>query len=325
MSAAPPGELQVLESFGAELQDQGRFGHEHGGVNRSGASDTFSSRFANLLVGNAPGAALVEITGTAFACRAITPVVVAVTGAKAEVVLDGDVRVAQWEATALPAGMTLQVAAPSLGYRVYLAVAGGIAAEHLLGSVAPLPPAHFVHRLKSGSPVETAGPALRPPVPRGASRFAEPFVGPMGRGDRIGVVETREVAMFEGMERLYSHDFVMSGRSNAVGARLEGETPTRTDQRELISRSVPIGSIEIPSAGELIALLRGRLVTAGYPVPAVIAKADIDRVAQTAPGSLVSFERIDEKEARWRLLQQELALRELAAVAGPLRNRTSTP
>lgn len=313
MSAAvETARLHVLESFGAVLQDLGRVGHEHGGVNRGGASDTFSSRFANLLVGNPADAPLLEITGTAFAFETDAPVVLAVTGARAEVLLDGDVRMPQWEAFAVPAGMRTVIAAPTLGYRTYLAVAGGFVAERLLGSVAPLPPSAFVNLVETGAPLEVAGPALRPSAPRGGVAFARPLLDRLQGGAAIGVLETRQTAMFEGMERLYDREYVMSGRSNAVGARFEGKTPVRSDPRELMSRSVPIGAIEIPSAGELIALLRGRLITAGYPVPAVIAKADIDLVAQLAPGTRVRFERIDEAEARWRLLQQELALRELA-------------
>jgi biotin-dependent carboxylase-like uncharacterized protein len=308
-TAAP---LRVVASFGAVLQDQGRIGHEHGGVNRSGASDIFSSRFANLVVGNDAGAAVVEITGAAFAVVTAAPIIIAVTGARAEVLIDGDVRVPQWEAVSLPAGARLDIAAPRTGYRTYLATAGGFAADRLLGSVSPLPPAAFLNAVELEQELSVAGPPKGAPAPRGATALARTFLDRLDRGDPVGVLETTQTAMFEGMERLYSEEFTMSGRSNAVGARFEGYTPVRSDPRELVSRSVPIGSIEIPSAGELIALLRGRLVTAGYPVPAVIAKADIDLVAQLTPGTTTRFARIDETEARWRLLQQELALRELS-------------
>lgn len=316
MTAVTQGDaLRVVESFGAVLQDQGRVGHEQGGVNRSGASDVFSSRFANLVVGNPAHAPVVEITGAAFAVVTAAPVVVAVTGARAGVLIDGDVRVPQWEALALPAGVRLDIAAPSAGYRTYLAVAGGIAGERLLGSVSPLPSAAFVNAVEAGEALTLADAAVGAPAPRGAVVLARPLVDRIDRAGEIGILETTQTAMFEGMGRLYSEEFTMSGRSNAVGARFDGATPVRSDPRELISRSVPIGSIEIPSAGELIALLRGRLVTAGYPIPAVITKADIDVVAQLAPGTKTRFARIDESEARWRLLQQELALRELAQAA----------
>ena len=44
------------------LQDLGRFGYQHLGVGTSGAMDPVSHRIANLLAGNPPGAAALEIT-----------------------------------------------------------------------------------------------------------------------------------------------------------------------------------------------------------------------------------------------------------------------
>lgn len=313
MTGATGAGVRVTESFGAVLQDLGRAGHEKGGVSRSGASDTFSSRFANIAVGNEPGAPCVEVTGSAFAFDADMPVIVAVTGARSTVWVDGDVRVPQWEPVTVPAGTRVRVDPPTHGYRTYLAFAGGIRAERFLDSVSPLPASGFLNAVEAGDVLALGTERVRPPVASGAASVARPFVARMLGADRIGVLETSQTAMFAGMDRLYSHEFVMSGHSNAVGARFDGETPVRFDDRELMSRSVPIGSIEIPSAGELIALLRGRLITAGYPVPAVIAKTDIDVVAQLEPGAVVRFEHIDEQEARDRLMRQEVALRGLAA------------
>lgn len=304
--------IRVIESFGAVVQDLGRFGYEKGGISRSGASDVFSARFANLLLGNTTGAPCVELTGAGLAFESEREITFSVTGGVAEVRVDGDVRVPQWEAVTVPPRTRVDIGAPVTGYRVYLALPGGVRAKRLYGSVSPLPPLGFANDVASGGTIEyPAGPVGVPAVP-GAGALAEPFRARLGGSPhRIGVLETEQAGMFEGMELLYANEFTMSPRSNAVGARFDGDTPVRRDLGEVVSRSVPIGSIEIPSAGELIALLRGRFITAGYPVPAVIAKADIDTVAQLRPGSRTAFERIDETEARYRLLDQELALRRL--------------
>lgn len=315
------GGARVVESFGALLQDLGRTGHEKGGINRSGASDTFSSRFANLVVGNTPDAACVEITGTGFSIDTDVALTIAVTGARATVWLDGDVRLPQWEAVTVPAGVRIRLDPPSDGYRSYLAIAGGIRAERFFDSVSPLPAFGFRNAVEAGDVLLPGTAAVGPPVDRGAAALARPFVERLAAAPLIGVLETVQTAMFSGMERLWENEFVMSGRSNAVGARFTGNTPVRSDHRELVSRSVPIGSVEIPSEGELIALLRGRLITAGYPVPAVIAKADLDLAAQLAPGAVVRFDRIEETEARFRLVEQEITIRRLAGPAGS-RQRT---
>lgn len=307
MSAAA---LRVTESFGALIQDLGRVGHERRGINRGGASDTFSPRFANLVVGNADDAAVVEIAGSGFSFTAVAATTISVTGARAAVMLEGEVRLRQWEALSIPAGAHVAIGPPSEGNLVYVAVSGGIAAERLYGSVAPLPPFSFANPVGAGKEISTVGNAA-PPLPFGTGDLAAPFVRRVISAERVHVMETKQTAMFAGMERLYEEPFEKSARSDAIGARLSGSTPTRSDHRELVSRSVPIGSIEIPSEGELIALLRGRLITAGYPIPAVIAQADIDLVAQLTPGARVRFEKVGHESARRTLLEQELVLQRL--------------
>ena len=43
------------------IQDQGRYGYQHLGINPSGAMDRFSARVANILVGNNQDEAVIEL------------------------------------------------------------------------------------------------------------------------------------------------------------------------------------------------------------------------------------------------------------------------
>ncbi len=54
--------------------------------------------------------------------------------------------------------------------------------------------------------------------------------------------------------------------SDHVRLRLSGDTAERREDGEILSRGVPVGAVQIPPTGGLLVLLRGRLVTAGYPV-----------------------------------------------------------
>jgi biotin-dependent carboxylase-like uncharacterized protein len=295
--------VRVIESFGALVQDLGRVGHEKLGVNRSGASDVFSARAANLLAGNAPDAPLVEITDSRFIFEAEQTVTVAVTGARSSIVLDGEIRLPAWEPLTVPAGTRLDIAPPTQGYRVYVAFSGAVRAENLLGSVSPLPARGFENPVSPGGLLEVGTPA-NPPLRPGAAAHLAPLIDRLLNPGRIGVLQTAQAEVFDRMERLYAKSFSMNPRSNAVGARFDGETPVRRDTTEITSRSVPIGSVEIPAAGELIVLLRGRLITAGYPIPAVIARAAIDAVAQLRPGGAVRVERILHQEAALHRLSE---------------------
>ncbi|RYJ04732.1 MAG: allophanate hydrolase subunit 2 family protein, partial [Actinomycetales bacterium] len=105
------------------VQDRGRSGLAHLGVPRAGALDAPAAALANRLVGNDADAAVLEVLLGGLVLRTDTGCWVAVTGAS------GAGR-AEW----LAAGADLRVEAPSTGLRSYVAVAGGIAVEPVLGS-----------------------------------------------------------------------------------------------------------------------------------------------------------------------------------------------
>ena len=115
------------------VQDLGRPGHAHLGVPRSGALDRVALVEANRLVGNPEGAAGLETTVTGAAIRATAPVVVAVSGAEAPVTVDGQPALTS-TAIELAAGAVLDVGPARSGLRSYIAVAGGIDVETVLGS-----------------------------------------------------------------------------------------------------------------------------------------------------------------------------------------------
>jgi allophanate hydrolase subunit 2 len=71
------------------IQDLGRPGFMKYGTPASGVADRFSARVANLLVGNAPGAALLEITLFRLELLALNDVTVAVTGGNLSPIVNG--------------------------------------------------------------------------------------------------------------------------------------------------------------------------------------------------------------------------------------------
>ncbi|MFI5074230.1 MAG: allophanate hydrolase subunit 2 family protein, partial [Actinomycetales bacterium] len=81
----------VVEAVGplALIEDLGRPGHASVGVTGSGAADRRALRLANRLLGNAEGAAGVEVLLGGLAVRADGDVRVCVTGAPAPVLVDG--------------------------------------------------------------------------------------------------------------------------------------------------------------------------------------------------------------------------------------------
>jgi allophanate hydrolase subunit 2 len=100
------------------VQDLGRPGLAHLGVPPSGAADTAAHVLANRLVGNPPDAATLEATVVGPTLRFLEDALVAVAGRRVPV----------------RAGEMLDIGPVLTGVRAYVAVAGGIEVEPVLGS-----------------------------------------------------------------------------------------------------------------------------------------------------------------------------------------------
>ena len=115
------------------VQDGGREGQRQWGVSRCGALDKPAMTIANLLVGNAPEAAALEITLGQIDVQFTRHCWFALTGAACEATLDGAPVWLGWRMEA-KAGQRLVLKNPQHGIRSYLAVAGGIDVPEVLGS-----------------------------------------------------------------------------------------------------------------------------------------------------------------------------------------------
>jgi allophanate hydrolase subunit 2 len=125
---APAREVEVLEGgIQTTVQDYpGRRGMLRYGLFPAGPMDHFAFRAANLLVGNEPGAAALEVALGNFALRFETEATLAVCGAQADMTLGGE-PLAAWESRRVEPGAELRIEfAQGPGFRLYVAISGGI-------------------------------------------------------------------------------------------------------------------------------------------------------------------------------------------------------
>ncbi|MEV4644298.1 allophanate hydrolase [Saccharopolyspora sp. NPDC049357] len=296
------------------FQDLGRRDSERLGVPTGGAADQHSAAVANLLAGNPRHATLLENLGGDLTLIPEREILIAVTGAPARVTVGGSL-VDSWSPIVVPAGLEIRVSDVQLGLRTYLAINGAIAAETFLSSAAPDARMGFSQVLTPGAGllVETefrgfrraslGGALFRLPVP--VARFAE---GPW----EIDVVETSGTCAIPGIRELIAEStYVVTGRSNHVGLRLDGPVRHPGDDTEIVSHGVPIGALEIPHADELIVLGRYRTLTAGYPIVGVAARSCLPLLGQAGPGRELRFRWIERSSAVERAAQRERELRAL--------------
>jgi KipI family sensor histidine kinase inhibitor len=304
------GPVEVLRTGPlATIQDLGRPGYAHLGVPHAGAADPDSLRQANRLVGNADGAAALEVTLGRLQLRFHAAAVVAVTGAPAPVSVTsgtgGAAPAPGGSAINVPAGAVLALAAPADGLRSYLAVRGGIDVPPELGSRSadrlsglgprPLRPGDRLPVGVSG----IAGPRPAPPAARAAPAAAGWAAADHGaRGDHYddAAVPLRILAgprddWFDpaALRALTGAAYLVTPASNRTGLRLSGPELARARAGELPSEGMVAGALQVPPDGQPILLLADHQTTGGYPVIAVVHSADIGRAAQLRPGRGVRF------------------------------------
>ena len=82
-----------------------------------------------------------------------------------------------------------------------------------------------------------------------------------------------------------------------MGMRLEGPSLENIVNTNIKSEGLIRGVIQVPADGKPIILLSDHGTIGGYPKIAVVISADLDRVAQLVPGSMIKFKEVNLEEA----------------------------
>ena len=272
----------------ATVQDRGRPGWAAVGVSRSGAADRGAAALANRLVGNAPDAAVIEVTLGGLAVHLRRTAYLVLTGAPCPVTLDGHALAidAPFHAAA---DAVVRLGVPSTGLRTYLAVRGGIGVEPVLGSratdlltgVGPAP-------LAAGDvlPIGDDVAGDPPGVDHATVRQHDDQLVLLLPGPRV------DWFAGDALATLTVAPYVVTAASNRTALRLDGPTLTRSIARELPSEGLVPGAVQVPPDGKPVVFLVDHPVTGGYPVVAVVRDADLDLLAQRRPGDKVRFTRV---------------------------------
>ncbi|MFD9395413.1 biotin-dependent carboxyltransferase family protein [Streptomyces sp. NPDC060000] len=267
------------------VQDRGRPGHAHLGVPRSGALDAPAAALVNRLVGNPVDAAVLETTLNGCALKPRSDMTLAVGGAPCRVTVDG--RPAAWGTPVrVRAGAVLDVGPAVTGVRTYVAVAGGVIVEPVLGSRST----DLLSGL--GPPPLTDGTVLplgREHVPHARVDVAPQPAPPAELVLRVTLGPRDDWFTPDALRAFASRTFHVSSASNRIGLRTEGPALERARSGELPSEGMVLGAVQVPPAGRPVVFLADHPTTGGYPVIGVVRTTDLAAAAQAAPGTPVRF------------------------------------
>jgi len=291
------------------VQDLGREGFGPLGVSPSGAADAISLRLGNRLVGNAEGAAALEMTLLGGAFLIPHGAIISLTGSDFAATLDGS-PLSLWTSVEVKPDQILRVGSTRSGARCYLCVQGGIIVKPFLGSASTHLLSglggHQGRALHKGDALQI-GPATasfreRAVAARALERLSPRKVLRVTPGPQSDWFPESSRQLF------FKSAYRVAEESNRMGLRLEGQHIAQRSSGEMITEGVSIGAVQITAAGQPIILFVEQQTTGGYAKIANVISADLHSLGQLRPRDEIRFERVDWDTARSLLLEQEQLL-----------------
>ncbi|QJP94333.1 urea carboxylase [Pseudomonas fluorescens] len=288
----------------------GRLGYWAVGVPPSGPMDSRALRLGNRLLGNAEGAAALEITMNGPLLRFNCDAVVAVTGAPIALTLDGQPQ-AMNTALLIPAGSQLHLGnLPGAGARSYLCLRGGVQVPDYLGSKSTFTLGQFGGH---GGRALRAGDVLH--LAALTERSAGQTLAPHHVSELPAVRRIRVIYGPHGAPEYFTENYIgtffatqweVHFNSSRTGVRLIGPKPewVRADGGEaglhpsnIHDNPYAIGAVDFTGDMPVILGPDGPSL-GGFVCPVTVIEADLWQLGQLKAGDKVQFVPVDLKTAR---------------------------
>lgn len=321
----------------ASVQDHERAPYLRYGVSYSGVMDRLALRAGNAMLRNADDLAAIEIQAFPYRIRFHEAQDFALTGADCAATLDG-APLLPWWACRAAAGSVLTLAAPRIGARAYLTVAGGIDVPVVLGSRSTQFRGSFGGHegrwLQAGDllpvgapatgPIAAPGFGAQPPEAALPADWAPADLPP--RTTAVRVLPAGEYALFteESQQRFWDTGWKISGQSNRAGFRLLGQPLEFARRLEMRSHGIVPGVVQVPPSGEPIIQLSDAHTAGGYPKIGTVIEADLWRLAQAPLGSRLRFVPVTYRDALAALRQGDAWVAALRRLSGQYRSLCAT-
>lgn len=302
------------------VQDTGRYGFQHLGINPSGAMDKIAMSVANMLVGNDRNQPAVELHFPTSTFRFDKDCLIAITGADFDAVIN-DQPAPLYIPIIVGKNSTLRFNARKKGARSYLAVHGGWTADCWLGSYSTNLYAQcggFQGRKLRKNDLLSFQPGYinfnRLPPKAVIPLPVYPDIHDLyNNNGEIRCLTGSEYDWLanESKKQLQTLTFEITIKSDRMGFCLSGTPLSQIVHRQFLSCAVSRGSVQLLPSGQLIVLMADHQTTGGYPKVAEVISADLPSLAQMSPTESFQFVFISHHEAESILMTQEQYLQTL--------------
>jgi biotin-dependent carboxylase-like uncharacterized protein len=277
--------LKVLKSgFYTCIQDRGRFGQRTYGVPVSGAMDSYSSQFANTILGNSSDAAVLEITMTGPTLHFLEPTVISVSGAVMHPKLNGN-PIKMNISIAIKANDILSFGRLNSGFRAYIAVKNGFLSTSVLGSRSMYKPITTTNRIIDNEILEYNKNLGHPQGPNAHVKYNTEII----EGDVLEMYKGPEFRRLseESQKQLLETSVKVSKLNNRMAYQLE--PILENNLKPILTGPVLPGTIQLTPSGQLIVLMRNCQTTGGYPRVLQLTEKAINSLSQKTTGNTLKF------------------------------------
>ena len=102
----------------------------------------------------------------------------------------------------------------------------------------------------------------------------------------------------EAQNNFFDKEFSVTKLADRMGIRLSGPMLENIVNTNIKSEGLVRGTIQVPADGNPIIMLSDHGTIGGYPKIGVVVSADLDRVGQLTPGSILNFKEVSLEEAQ---------------------------
>lgn len=274
--------IKVLHpGFYSTLQDNGRFHYREYGIPVSGVMDSYSSQFANMLLGNAKDATVIEMTMLGGTFQFMEPTVISIAGAHMNPRLN-DQPIDQNIIIPINRNDILSLGRVNAGFRTYLAIKDGFTTDIVLGSRSQYKPITRLNclALDDGIPYNSIESDLVQ-----NKNVTVKFDGSILKRNIIEVFKGPEYCLLskEQSEHLLSKEWKISKNNNRMAYQLE--PLLENNLKSMLTSPVLPGTVQLTPKGNLIVLMKDCQTTGGYPRILQLTEDSINVLSQKHSGN----------------------------------------
>lgn len=304
----------VLDS----IQDMGRWGSQHLGINPNGAMDRFSAQLANALLGKELRAPVVEMHFPAPQVRFEKSTIICLTGGHFSPTING-AEIPMDHPVAVNKNTLLKFEKLQSGARCYLATRQALNIPEWINS--------YSTNMKAGCG-GWRGRAMgrNDVIPFEPDKDITPI---LNQKDFVVLpwkaqetVDTRTELEFlmgsewnwmnsEAQELFQTSWFQITIDADRMGYKLAGPVLEAHTNKQLVSSAVSFGAVQLLPNGQLIVLMADHQTTGGYPRVAHIISAHLPILAQKNANDVIQFRLTDLATAEAKLVAQQKYLHQL--------------